>query len=222
MGTAREGKQAHEGERPRERTPLYTLARLVFGIWLRVLYPVRWHNREQLSLPAPFILIANHRCFIDPLAIAIPIRDREVRFLAKRELTQSRLARNVLTKLHAIPVTRHGTDMGAMRASLQALREGHILGIFPEGTRRQPVMMQEVESGAALIALRARVPVLPCYIHGKIGPFRVTHIYYGAPMSLEDLYAQGVNSDAVQALCGRMRDTLYAMRAQAEAAEKAK
>lgn len=210
---------AEQGQK-RERTPLYTFARTVFSVLLYTVYPVRWHNLSAArALDAPYILIANHRCFIDPFAVAVPIKRYEIRFLGKRELARGKLLTWLFTGLHMIMVSRHATDMAAMRQSVQALREGHVLGIFPEGTRKQPQMMQEVESGAALIALRARVPVLPCYIHGKIRAFRVTDVYFGEPMPLDDLYAQGVNNEAVQTLCGRIRDTFYAMRAQADSAK---
>lgn len=200
-----------------ERTPAYVFARILFGLMLHTVYPARYHGLDKArELDAPYIMIANHRCFIDPFAIAIPIRRYEVRFLGKRELANSKFFNWLFDKWHMIKVTRHGTDMAAMRQSLQTLREGRVLGIFPEGTRRQPEMMREVESGAALIALRAKAPVLPVYIHGKFRPFRVTDVYYGTPMPLDDLYAQGVNNDAVNALCGRIRDTFYAMREQAQ------
>ena len=106
-----------------------------------------------------------------------------------------------------------------MPQCMQTLKEGHILGIFPEGTRHQPEMMQEVESGTAIIALRARVPLLPVYIDGKIRPFHITHIYYGKPMELDDLYAQGVNNDTAHQLCQRIHDVFYAMRDEVHASK---
>ena len=80
-------------------------------------------------------------------------------------------------------------------------------------------MMQEVESGTAIIALRARVPLPPVYIDGKIRPFHITHIYYGKPMELDDLYAQGVNNDTAHQLCQRIHDVFYAMRDEVHASK---
>ena len=73
-------------------------------------------------------------------------------------------------------------------------------------------MMQEVESGTAIIALRARVPCCRCISTAR-SAFHITHIYYGKPMELDDLYAQGVNNDTAHQLCQRIHDVFYAMRA---------
>ena len=72
--------------------------------------------------------------------------------------------------------------------------------------------MQHVESGAALIAMRGRVPVIPMYIHGKIRPFHINRVYFGEVMQTEDLLAEGINSESVKKLCDRIRDTFYQMR----------
>ena len=197
----------------RERTAIYTLARIIFGFLFHTIFPLRFHNAQIVEeMQPPYIIMANHRSFADPMALAIKVKRYEIRFIGKRELAHGRLKSWLFSGLHMILVSRHATDMAAMRQCMQTLKEGHILGIFPEGTRHQPEMMQEVESGTAIIALRARVPLLPVYIDGKIRPFHITHIYYGKPMELDDLYAQGVNNDTAHQLCQRIHDVFYAMR----------
>ena len=76
--------------------------------------------------------------------------------------------------------------------------------------------MSEVETGAAVLALRAKVPIVPVYIQSKPRLFRVNHVYIGKPMALDDLYALGFNTDAVEALCGRIRDTFLQMRSDSQ------
>ena len=196
----------------RERTAIYTVARIIFGFLFHTIFPLRFHNAQIVEeMQPPYIIMANHRSFADPMALAIKVKRYEIRFIGKRELAHGRLKSWLFSGLHMILVSRHATDMAAMRQCMQTLKEGHILGIFPEGTRHQPEMMQEVESGTAIIALRARVPLLPVYIDGKIRPFHITHIYYGKPMELDDLYAQGVNNDTAHQLCQRIHDVFYAM-----------
>ena len=204
----------------RERTALYTLARIIFGFLFHTIFPLRFHNVQIVEeMQPPYIIMANHRSFADPMALAIKVKRYEIRFIGKRELAHGRLKSWLFSGLHMILVSRHATDMAAMRQCMQTLKEGHILGIFPEGTRHQPEMMQEVESGTAIIALRARVPLLPVYIDGKIRPFHITHIYYGKPMELDDLYAQGVNNDTAHQLCQRIHDVFYAMRDEVHASK---
>lgn len=204
----------------RERTAIYTVARIIFGFLFHTIFPLRFHNAQIVEeMQPPYIIMANHRSFADPMALAIKVKKYEIRFIGKRELAHGRLKSWLFSGLHMILVSRHATDMAAMRQCMQTLKEGHILGIFPEGTRHQPEMMQEVESGTAIIALRARVPLLPVYIDGKIRPFHITHIYYGKPMELDDLYAQGVNNDTAHQLCQRIHDVFYAMRDEVHASK---
>ena len=204
----------------RERTAIYTLARIIFGFLFHTIFPLRFHNAQIVEeMQPPYIIMANHRSFADPMALAIKVKRYEIRFIGKRELAHGRLKSWLFSGLHMILVSRHATDMAAMRQCMQTLKEGHILGIFPEGTRHQPEMMQEVESGTAIIALRARVPLLPVYIDGKIRPLHITHIYYGKPMELDDLYAQGVNNDTAHQLCQRIHDVFYAMRDEVHASK---
>ena len=204
----------------RERTAIYSLARIIFAFLFHTIFPLRFHNAQIVEeMQPPYIIMANHRSFADPMALAIKVKRYEIRFIGKRELAHGRLKSWLFSGLHMILVSRHATDMAAMRQCMQTLKEGHILGIFPEGTRHQPEMMQEVESGTAIIALRARVPLLPVYIDGKIRPFHITHIYYGKPMELDDLYAQGVNNDTAHQLCQRIHDVFYAMRDEVHASK---
>ena len=204
----------------RERTAIYTLARIIFGFLFHTIFPLRFHNAQIVEeMQPPYIIMANHRSFADPMALAIKVKRYEIRFIGKRELAHGRLKSWLFSGLHMILVSRHATDMAAMRQCMQTLKEGHILGLFPEGPRHQPEMMQEVESGTAIIALRARVPLLPVYIDGKIRPFHITHIYYGKPMELDDLYAQGVNNDTAHQLCQRIHDVFYAMRDEVHASK---
>ena len=204
----------------RERTAIYTLARIIFGFLFPTIFPLRFHNAQIADeMQPPYIIMANHRSFADPMALAIKVKKYEIRFIGKRELAKGKLKNWLFSGLHMIMVSRHATDMAAMRQCMQTLKEGHILGIFPERTRHQPEMMQEVESGTAIIALRARVPLLPAYIDGQIRPFHLTHIYYGKPMELDDLYAQGVNNDTAHQLCQRIHDVFYAMRDEVHASK---
>lgn len=197
----------------RERTPLYVFARGVFGLLFHTLMPIRFHDADKLNRQdAPYILISNHQAAIDPFVLAWRVKRYEIRFIGKREIVGNKLVQWAVTQLHMIPVTRGATDMGAMRACMSALKEGHVLGIFPEGTRHQPEMMHTVESGTGMIALRANVPIVPVYIHGKVRPFRVTHVYVGDPMQIDDIKAQGMSNDSIQQVCQRIRETFYALR----------
>ena len=196
----------------KERTFLYTVARALAAVITHCFFPVRYHHTEAFKLDAPYILISNHRSLLDPFVIAYPCKKYEIRFVGKKELTKKKWVARLLNGIHMIPVDRHHTDLTAMRQCVKALREGRVLGIFPEGTRHLPDLMSEVESGTAVLALRANVPLLPVFISQKLRLFRRTDVYVGDPMDISDLCALGLDSQVAAQLCERIRETFLEMR----------
>lgn len=202
----------------KERTPVYTFARGVAAVVVHVLFPVRYHGLEHFDLRAPYILMCNHQSLLDPFAVAYPCKDYEVRFLGKKEICKTKLVAWFADKLHMIQVDRHNTDLNAMRQCVKALRNNQVLGIFPEGTRHHDDLMSTIETGTAVLALRANVPLLPMYMDKKMRLFRPVNIYVGQPMDISDLCAQGMDAQVVEALTGRIRDTYLTMRTETQKA----
>ena len=190
-------------QKKKERTFLFTLAR-AFAHLMLLFYPTRYHGLENIPTEAPFILISNHKHWFDPLLIAVKIRAFEVRFLGKKELGKAKIAHYVLQKLHMILVDRHNSDMAAMRACVNVIRQGHVLGIFPEGTRCKETTMEHIESGAAFIALRCKVPLVPVLIERPCKLFRKNDVWFGKPLEVQDLYAEEINTETVARLMDRM------------------
>ena len=207
---------------PKERTFVYTLGRIASFLVARGFCPVRYHYPERLKeITAPCILISNHKSALDPLVIAYPC-PYEIRFLGKRELEGSAFTRWLMNGLHMIPVSRKETDLAAMRACSKALRDGAVLGIFPEGTRHLDSLMETVESGVSLLALRSGVPLRPVYIDGKLRPFHLNHVVVGRELEYDDLKEKGVNAENADLLSHRIRETFFALREEAGRLKKAK
>lgn len=197
-----------------KKSIIYTVCLpLVQGLFKTIL-PVRYHGLEHLStLDAPYILIGNHLSMLDPFMLAVAAPKQQIRFVGKKELWRFKPFAWIARDLKAIPVDRHNTDMEAMRACMRVVREGHVLGIFPEGTRHHQGLMTELESGVAMIALRARVPLVPVYITGKLGLFRPLHVYVGKPIMMDDLREMGVNTESCGKLLSRITETYAALNA---------
>ena len=201
-----------------KRSFLYELTRFVSTVLFHTLMPVKFHGREKLDREPPFILIANHRHALDPLAMAMGIPKQQVVFLAKKELGKNKIAAAYLTRVHCILVDRHNADMEAMRACMKAIKMKRILLIFPEGTRHHEGPMQQIENGTALIAMRSKSPVVPVYFRDKLRFFHVTHIDVGDPIEYDDLLAEGINAETCEKMNERMRETYRKMIAEAEKA----
>lgn len=205
-------------QKPRwKRSGLYTFLRALACVALKTIWPVCFHGREQLDRPAPFILIGNHQSWRDPLPMAVAVRHEQLCLVGKRELNAGGLLTKIMKNLHVVLVNRHNTDMEAMRACMKVVREGHILAIFPEGTRHHKGLMEELESGTAMIALRSGVPLIPMLIPTRLKWFRRNHCYVGAPIPMDDLREAGVNKDTCAQLLQRITAAYADMSATAEA-----
>lgn len=196
---------------PKEKTFWYTCARAVNFILTHTVYPVTWHMPEHFSDAPPAIIVSNHKHWLDPLLIGSRIKTCEVRFLGKKELVKTRLGAFVLDKLHMIVVDRHNSDLKAMRECVNTVREGHILAIFPEGTRCRDTTLEHMESGCAMIALRCKVPVIPVLIDRPCGLFRRVHVRFGRPIPLTDLYEAPFNNETAAAVLERMREGILSL-----------
>ena len=114
---------------PGKKGIIYTIARGIFWLYFHLFCFMHCTGREKLNLDAPYIVIANHTSFADPIIAAMLIRRYEVNFLGKIELAKAPVVGKLLMHLHMIPVDRHHSDMEAMRACLRVTKAGGVLGI---------------------------------------------------------------------------------------------
>ena len=199
---------------PRKKSGLYTFLVFLASLVFHTIMPVRYEHKEYAKLDAPYILIGNHISMLDPVIAAYGIKKLQIRFLGKSELIISPILRFFFKHLHMIPVNRFNTDMKALRAMLKVLKDGNVLGIFPEGTRYKEGIMENMEGGVAMIALQSNVPILPVYIQGTVKPFHRVRCIYGEPFTVSDIKARGVNKETGQEVLQRIRDIYRKMAAE--------
>lgn len=120
---------------------------------------------ENVPQKGGFVAVSNHASNVDPPFLAICVC-RPVAFMAKEELFRVPGLKQFIQAYGAYPVQRGTGDRGAIRAALQALNEGWGVGIFLEGTRTKDGRVSNPKTGAALIAAKAQVPLLPMSLIG--------------------------------------------------------
>ena len=131
----------------------------------QIYFRLRRRGLHRLPRTGPVILIANHSSFLDPpvLGSACP---RKVHFLIMRAMYDMLRFRWFYAGMEAIPVSADRQDAMSLRRALKALREGRVVGVFPEGRRRLDGRVGEAQLGAALLAARSGASVVPVGIRG--------------------------------------------------------
>src|SRR4051795_4772910 len=154
------------------------------------LYRLRVRGLENVPQEGGYVLACNHVSNLDPWAIGIPLwPKRFLRFMAKSELYWWPMT-YLLNGAGAFPVRRGQRDAVAIATAVRLAREGNVVAMFPEGTRRHKGLVKRFEarprSGAARIALEAGVPLVPAAVHGtdRLARFARLHVAYGSPVEL--------------------------------------
>lgn len=142
--------------------PFYAFARLVTRMVFAVLYDVRFEGRENIPERGGALVVCNHRFAKDPVVLAHAFSRRQLYFMSKAEWFENRPLGLLLGALGAFPVNRGEGDFGAIDHAVELVKEGHLLGIFPEGTRNRTGGPMKPKSGAAFIARQTGADVLPC------------------------------------------------------------
>ncbi|MBQ3128535.1 MAG: 1-acyl-sn-glycerol-3-phosphate acyltransferase [Clostridia bacterium] len=168
--------------------PLYSVVRPLAGLITKTKYKINYVGVENLPEGGGFILAANHITALDPVIVSVGC-DKTMHFMAKYELFQNKLIGWAMTQLNAFPVDRTKFDEDAINYAVTLVRNGGILGIFPEGTRSPDYTPQKGKGGVCYIAKVCKCDVVPVSIYtcdeAKTGT-RLT-VRYGKPIKHEDL-----------------------------------
>jgi 1-acyl-sn-glycerol-3-phosphate acyltransferase len=176
--------------RPPRPTLLYSLIALASWPVLHLLFRYRAYDRANLPSGGGYVLAAGHVSNLDPWALGLGLWPRRfLRFMAKSELFWFPLG-PLIAGCGAFKVHRGQADRTAMATAVQLARDGHVIAMFPEGTRRKKGLRKRYEAqahtGAARIAIEAGVPLVPAGIKGTNGLRRLERwqVRYGAPIEL--------------------------------------
>ncbi len=135
---------------------LYPLFKIFFRLEIK--------GRENLP-EGGALLVSNHKSYLDPIVLGLATK-RPVSFMAKFELFQYPLFSALIKALYAFPVKRGEIDRRALREAIRRVKEGFLIGIFPEGTRSRSDEIGEFKPGLVLLVKLTEVPVIPAAVIG--------------------------------------------------------
>lgn len=144
----------------------YTFLKLVGIPLLKVFFRVRGEGRHHIPSSGPCIVVANHSSYLDPVMLGATC-PRPIHFIMLREYWEKPLLGWICRKAGSFPVAHNRPATAALRQALTILRNNQVLGIFPEGGRSPDGRLRPGKHGAAQLALRTGVPLVPAAILGS-------------------------------------------------------
>lgn len=186
---------------------MYRFLVSIVSVLVKLIYRVKINGIENLKDDQPFIISANHIHIFDAVILAT-LTKRQIFFLSKKELFEKKLFAKFFGKLGVIPIDRDNTDIKAIKSCFRVIRDGNILGIFPEGTRVKTIDINNMKKGVALIALKNKVNILPIHIEGTYRIFsKITVDIY--PMIEINNFENMEDSEAIDKLTEELFNQIY-------------
>jgi 1-acyl-sn-glycerol-3-phosphate acyltransferase len=177
----------------------YEFARsVVYGVF-KPWYRIEAIGREHFPKEGGVLLCSNHIHNFDPMVVGM-MAPRPIHYMAKEEIFSVPVLGNIVRKCNAFPVKRGFNDREALRTGLKILKDGHVFGLFPEGTRSKNGELGKGLSGAGFFALRSTAAVVPCAIIGPYRSFRKLKVVYGQPIDLEEMRKEKASAEQVTEL----------------------
>ena len=148
------------------KTPLYQAERAIFVSGLWTWFRPKVTGKEHVPSSGPVILAPVHRSFAD-FGFAAFCTHRKLFFMTKDEMWKNKWLGRLLLSVGAFPVHRESADREALQRAEEVLRKGAVLVLFPEGTRREGPVVENLMEGAAFLSARTSAPIVPIGIGGS-------------------------------------------------------
>ena len=162
-------------------TTFYRVIRIIATLPIRSFFRMRYKDMDKLPKEGGLIICANHISFLDAFFLSVALR-RQVFYMGKDELFRIPVLRAIIKGVGAFPVKRGAADRSSLERASEIIREGKILGLFPEGTRSKTGELQRFKSGAAMLAGKLRADIVPVSIScskNRVRPFKRIYVTMG-------------------------------------------
>ena len=174
----------------------YDFALSVLRLFCRVFFKYEVIGIENVPLEGNVIIAANHKSNLDPIFVASSMTTREVAAVAKKELFDHKILGFILKKLNTIPIDRENTGISTVKQILRAIKDGYVLGLFPEGTRVKGKEFGQAKAGLSLFASKGKANVVPISVISSYKLFSRVKIYIGEPIDMSQYFkAKLTNED---------------------------
>jgi 1-acyl-sn-glycerol-3-phosphate acyltransferase len=194
---------------------IYRFMRALFTLFFRVWGGWEITGHENVPKEGAVLIAPNHLSFLDPPLMGCALR-RPGWFMAKAELFAIPGFRWLITHMHAYPVKRGVPDRAALKRTLDYLRQGEVVCVFPEGKRSVDGRLSPIEAGIGMLAVKTGAPIVPVGIRGtdRVLPRDAKRLYrarvrvhFGSPIPVP-VISRGEEKEAGQAMADLLQDHL--------------
>lgn len=189
----------------------YRFAKFVVHIYYRLFFKVEIHGEENIPTNTGYMVTPNHLSMHDPPLIGAFFPRLDLYAMSKKEAFDVWILKPILPRINVFPVDREGNDISAIKTSLKILKRGEGLLIFPEGTRNKKTdgTPLPAKPGVALIALKAKVPIVPVTVESTYKLFSKIKITYHPPVSLKEYEGQKLDTETYQEITQNILQIAY-------------
>ncbi len=191
---------------------IYKIGKVVFNVYFHVFNRLIIKGKENEVMEGPMIVFGNHYSNLDVFLMSIALK-RQIRFMAKHTLMETPVIGWFGKHYGAFPVDRTRVDLTATKTALRILKNGEVLGIFPEGTRIRNDKISDPKGGIAMFAWKTKAPVLPIHVEYRrsVHIFNHIEVTVGKPIPASELGIVNGTPEEYKAASERLIEQVYSL-----------
>lgn len=192
-----------------KQTKFIGVLRAIISPIVRLLFRVKIEGMENLPESGGYVFASNHISLMDPVFWLV-ITKKRIRYMAKQELFKPKPFAWLLKKAGVFGVSREGGNVGSVNYAIDIVKDGGILGIFPEGTRSKDGKPGKAKAGVAFIANATGADVLSMavIVKNKVRPFHKTILKIGKPIPHDEIHFEGTDRKGLRNATTRIMDEI--------------
>jgi 1-acyl-sn-glycerol-3-phosphate acyltransferase len=189
---------------------LYRVLTKIVNGFCHIAFKYEIIGKENICDQGNIVIAANHKNLWDPVFIACSVMNREIAAIAKKELFKNKLFGAFLKKLNVIPINRTKPEVSTIKSIIKSVKDGYVLGIFPEGTRVKNDDFGQAKAGLGLFAIKTKSTIVPVTIYSDYKFFGRVTIYIDKPVDISEYFGQKLKNEDYEKISQNIMDIIEA------------